>query len=131
MNRSSFVVMMHRKVCNDNNENAYSGVISEVPMTKLRFKALLQLYSGDNEIKFDFLGVKDTLRISFYPASNPYSMRLVYIVCCDDDGRFQCPPDQDNSQASAVKRLKVAGLVLQCCMAELLWSQKMGRKTFW
>ena len=100
-------------------------------MVKLRFKVLLQLHSGENEIKFDFLGVKDTLRISFLSEHNPYSLRLVYIVCSDEDGRFQSPPGQDNSVSSAVKRLKVAGLVLQCCMAELLWSQKMGRKTFW
>ena len=56
--------------------------------------------------------------------------RLVYVVCADDDGRFQSPPDKDNSVEAAVKRVKVAGLVIQCAMAEMLWAQRLGRKTF-
>ena len=38
-----------------------------------------------------------------------YHFRLVYIVCQDDDGRFQSPPDMDNSTEMAIKKIKVAG----------------------
>ena len=56
--------------------------------------------------------------------------RLVYVVCRDDDGRFQSPPDMDNSVEAAVRRVRVAGLVIQCALAEMLWTQRLGRKTF-
>ena len=56
--------------------------------------------------------------------------RLVYIKCRDDDGRFQSPPSLDNSVSAAVRKVAVAGRVLQCCMAETLWAQRRGRLTF-
>ena len=56
--------------------------------------------------------------------------RLVYIKCRDDDGRFQSPPGMDNSVSAALRRLAVVGRVLQCAMAETLWSQRRGRVTF-
>ena len=37
---------------------------------------------------------------------------------------------EDNSVEAAVRRVKVAGLVIQCAMAEMLWAQRLGRKTF-
>ena len=122
--------MLHTKVDHDKNETEVEKFITEIPMEKLKFKILVQLHPGDNEIKFDFLGVKDIFRISYIPNSNPYFVRLVYVVCKDDDGRFQSPPDLDDSMEAAIKKIQVAGLVLQCCMAELIWKQNLGRKTF-
>ena len=71
--RSSYVVMMHRKVCLDSNEN--DQTITEVPMIKLKFKVLIQLHIGENDIKFEFLGVKDSLRISYQPVSFSHRLR--------------------------------------------------------
>ena len=146
--------MIHTKAEQDKNANEPGKLISEVPMVKLRFKVMVQLHPGDNEIMFDFLGVKDTLRISFSPLSSPFTvrycqhfsgfcqtgifsivtrssdLRLVYVVCRDDDGRFQSPPDMDNSVEAALRKVRVAGLVIQCAMAEMLWAQRLGRKTF-
>ena len=48
----------------DRNANEAGKLISEIPMVKLKFKVLVQLYTGDNEIKFDFLGVKVNKLIS-------------------------------------------------------------------
>ena len=137
--------MIHTRA-EDKNANEPGKLISEVPMVKLKFKVLVQLHPGDNVITFDFLGVKDTLRISFNQVSSPYTvryrhgqyiivttscdLRLVYVVCRDDDGRFQSPPDMDNTVEAAVKRVRVAALVIQCAMAEMLWTQRLGRKTF-
>ena len=66
--------MIHTRA-EDKNANEPGKLISEVPMVKLRFKVLVQLHPGDNEIVFDFLGVKDTLRISFNQVSSPFTVR--------------------------------------------------------
>ena len=89
--------MLHTKVDQEKNANEMERLISEIPMVKLKFKVVVKLHQGDNEIKFDFLGVKDILRISFKPSYTPYFVRLVYIVCKDDDGRFQSPTHLNNS----------------------------------
>ena len=74
---------------------------------------------------------KETKNISIFPREKIILfIRLVYIKCRDDDGRFQSPPGMDNSVAAAVRRLAVVGRVLQCAMAETLWTQKRGRVTF-
>ena len=57
-------------------------------------------------------------------------LRLVYIKCSGDDGRFQAPPELDNSVSAAVKKLAVAARVVQSCFAETLWAQRRGRNTF-
>ena len=78
LSRSSFLVMIHTRAEHDKNANETGKLISEVPMVKLRFKIMVQLHHGDNEIIFDFLGVKDTLRISFSPLSSPFTVRYLY-----------------------------------------------------
>ena len=77
--RSSFLVMIHTRAEHDKNANETGKLISEVPMVKLRFKVMVQLHPGDNEIMFDFLGVKDTLRISLSPLSSPFTVRYLSI----------------------------------------------------
>ena len=67
-------MMIHTRA-EDKNANEPGKLISEVPMVKLKFKVLVQLHPGDNEIVFDFLGVKDTLRISFNQVSFPFTVR--------------------------------------------------------
>ena len=46
-------------------------------MVKLKFKALLLLHPGENTIKFDFLGVKDNLRIFYRELKREYFVRSV------------------------------------------------------
>ena len=60
----------------------------------------------------------------------PHLFRLVYVICNDCDGKFQSPPDMDNSIQDSIKRLQTASLVWQSCMAQLLLEQGHGRKTF-
>lgn len=54
----------------------------------------------------------------------------MYVICNDCDGKFQSPPDMDNSIQDSIKRLQTASLVWQSCMAQLLLEQGHGRKTF-
>jgi len=128
--RSSFLMMIHTQGEQDSNANEAQKLITEVPLIKLKFKIVCQLYKGENDIKFDFLGVKDTLKIWYREPVTEYLVRLVYVTCKDDDGSFQSPSDLDNSVRAAVKKISVCSTVLQCVMGELLWEQKMGRRTF-
>lgn len=128
--RSSFLMMIHTQADQDSNANEAHKLITEVPMVKLKFKVICQLYQGENDIKFDFLGVKDTLRLTYREKQVDYHIRLVYVICQDHDGTFQSPPDVDNSINAAIRKISVAATVLQCVMGELLWEQRLGRKTF-
>ena len=128
--RSSFLMMIHTQGEQDTNANEAHKLITEVPMIKLKFKVVCQLYPGENDIKFDFLGVKDSLRLTYRESPTDYRVKLVYVICKDHDGTFQSPPDLDCSVTAAVKKISVSATVLQCIMGELLWEQKLGRKTF-
>ena len=46
-------------------------------MVKLKFKVLLLLHPGENQVKFDFLGVKDNLRIFYRDVRREYFVRSV------------------------------------------------------
>lgn len=128
--RSSFLMMIHTQEEQDSNANEAHKLINEVPMVKLKFKVVCRLFPGENNLKFDFLGVKDTIMLTYRDRRTDYHVRLVYVICKDQDGEFQSPPGLDNSVASAVKKISVAATVLQCVMGELLWEQKLGRRTF-
>ena len=93
--RSSFLMMIHSQVNEDSNANEAHKLITEVPMVKLKFKVVCQLFPGENNLKFDFLGVKDNLRITYRELVSEYHVRLVYVICKDHDGEFQSPPDLD------------------------------------
>ena len=67
--------MIHTRAEQDRNANESGKLISEVPMVKLKFKILVQLHPGDNEMKFDFLGVKDTFRIRYADVTLQYFVR--------------------------------------------------------
>ena len=128
--RSSFLMMIHTQVDEDSNANEAHKLITEVPMVKLKFKVVCQLFPGENNLKFDFLGVKDNIRLTYRELVSEHHVRLVYVICKDHDGTFQSPPDLDNSVSAAVKKISISATVLQCVMGELLWEQKLGRRTF-
>ena len=77
--RSSYMIMIHThsRPEEDRNANESHKHITELPMVKLKFKVLLLLHEGENEISFDFLGVKDTLRIFYKKVRREYFVRFV------------------------------------------------------
>ena len=77
--RSSYMMMIHThsRPEEDRNANESHKHITELPMVKLKFKVLLLLHEGENEISFDFLGVKDTLRIFYKKVRREYFVRFV------------------------------------------------------
>lgn len=107
------------------------------PLINMRFKVIVQLTKvGSNKIKL-FLG-EDALEapsievdLNFQPKpvdADTKLMRLLYVSCPDsqdrdqmyEEGRFQSPPDQDNSMDSACKRMATAALLVQCFYAQSL-----------
>ena len=75
--RSSHIIIIHTRGQEDSNANQSNKLITEVPMVKLKFKALLLLHPGENQVKFDFLGVKDNLRIFYRELKREYFVRSV------------------------------------------------------
>ena len=77
--RSSYMMMIHThsRLEEERNANESHKHITELPMVKLKFKVLLLLHEGENEISFDFLGVKDTLRIFYKKVRREYFVRFV------------------------------------------------------
>jgi len=102
----------------------------EIEVEKLQFKFVVRLHRGENSLAFDFLGIKDTLNVSYNPVDSPYKVRLVYVVCRDDDGTFQGPDGMDCGIVAAKTRISLGGELLQCMMAETLWEAGLGRRTF-
>jgi len=90
----------------------------------------VRLLEGSNTLSFDFLGIKDTITVRYERSENEYRVRLVYVVCCNDDGTFQGPEGEDCSVESAQARICVGGELLQTVMAESLWEAGLGRKSF-
>ena len=75
--RSSYMMMIHThsRQEEDRNANESHKHITELPMVKLKFKVLLLLHPGENQVKFDFLGVKDNLRIFYRDVRREYFVR--------------------------------------------------------
>ena len=73
--RSSYMMMIHTRGEDDRNANESHRHITEVPMVKLKFKVLVLLQPGENELKFDFLGVKDTIRIFYRKVPREHFVR--------------------------------------------------------
>merc|ERR1719323_1504616 len=122
--RSSAIIITHHS------ENENITVVGKIMMNNLNFKTHVRLFPGDNKICLDFFGVKQILKIKYFNENTSNIIRLVYVVCNDCDGKFQSPPDMDNSIQDSIERLQTASLVWQSCMAQLLLEQGHGRKTF-
>ena len=75
--RSSHIIIIHTRGQEDSNANQSHKQITEVAMVKLKFKVLLVLHPGENQVKFDFLGVNDNLRIFYRDVRREYFVRSV------------------------------------------------------
>ena len=78
--KASHIIIIHNRGQEDSNANQSQRLITEVPMVKLKFKALLLLYPGENLVNFDFLGVKDNLRIYYRDLRREYFVRSVFYI---------------------------------------------------
>jgi len=101
------------------------------PVVGGRFKALVMLRPGHNEIIFSAAsGATERLAIRYRPRRTGPFVRLMYVVAGDSDGSFQAPAGEPSDMASAQRRIALGGLLLQTATAELMYEAGYGRKTF-
>ena len=110
------------------------GEILEWPVVDRRFKALVRLAPGENRVELGATGhapLAVTLTLA-PPAAElgGRTVRMVYLVASDGDGSFQAPPGEPADEASAVRRLALAGLLMQTATAEMMRRAGHGPMTF-
>jgi hypothetical protein len=100
------------------------------PVIAGRWKALLPLAAGCNDISFRTGTASAEFALVHQAQTNPRRVRLVYLITADSDGRYDAPAGEPNDLASAVDRVRLAGRMLQTFTAEKLRDQGFGRRTF-
>lgn len=101
------------------------------PITDGVFKVLVKLKPGENKIRLVHKCQDLIFTLIRYIPELPYFVRLVYIICSDDDdGRFQGPDEEDCTIQSARERITLAAMLLQTFTAEKMQEYGFGRKTF-
>ena len=106
------------------------GASASWPIVDGRFKALVRLAPGANEVTLSAAERSVTVELTYVPQTNPRYVRLVYILASDGDGSFQAPEGEPNDQASAVARMRLAAEMLQAFLAESMVREGHGRWTF-
>lgn len=102
----------------------------EWPIVDGKFKALVKLVSGKNVICIEWASEFLTLTLFFHPPIFRRYVQPVYIICCDHDGYFQGPEDQDCSPQSAQERITLAAMLIQSFTAEKMSEHGFGKSTF-
>ncbi|KAJ2670473.1 hypothetical protein GGI25_005829 [Coemansia spiralis] len=103
------------------------------------FKVLAELENGDNGLKFEYLQgqnciCKGELTVKMQPYLDKPPLLLSVIVGKDSKGIFDAPPNDRgpgiNDLDAAVRKLRCCAYMWQAFMAEQLYRQGFGRRTF-
>lgn len=117
-----------------NLSSEFPGVFTSWPVVSGRFKVLVQLVPGRNDLLLMQGVAIETFSLFFEPVLcyKQCYIRLVYVTCCDapQQGHFQGPEDEDCSIESACSRISLGMLILQTALAETLAASGMGHKSF-
>lgn len=100
------------------------------PVINGKFKALVHLVPGENNILLRCGNAESVFTLCYEPLKHKKFVRLVYIKCRDEDGKFQAPENEDNSVTSACRRIALGAQMLQTFTAEMLAEHKLKAKTF-
>jgi hypothetical protein len=100
------------------------------PVIAGRWKALVPLAAGCNDISLRTGTASAELALVHDAQTNPRRVRLVYLIAADSDGSFDAPAGEPRDQASAIARVRLAGRLLQSFTAEKMRAQGFGRRTF-
>ena len=100
------------------------------PIVNDSFRALVELNEGINVIYLCYHNEELQFSLRYENPKWRKFVRPVYIKCCDDDGHFQCPENEDSSVESAVQRISLAAQLSQTFTAEKMHEHGFGRKTF-
>lgn len=102
-------------------------------ITKLfnnHFKFFVELHEGRNNLKIQYYTDILDISVDYNPSKSDYAVIPLYVICDGHDGRFQAPKNEDNSVESACRRITLCVKLLQCIVAEKLFENSFGRKTF-
>jgi len=78
------------------------------PVIDFKFKALVDLSPGENEIELRSVNDVTVFTLHLLPSKLTKFVRPIYICCRDDPGEFQGPDDENRSPSSAVRRIALA-----------------------
>jgi len=84
------------------------------PIIDGKFKVLVDLYPGQNEIELRTAVDVTLFTLHLMPPSLTKFVRPIYICCKGDSGQFQGPDDEDRSPSSAVRRIALAARLVGC-----------------
>jgi len=94
-----------------------------------KFKALVELSTGENVIKFMGEGNSSfEFKINYKPQTNPYYVRIVWMTDNTGETKFAVPDDSVPQNYEA--RLRTAAELMQTFTAEKMQALGYGRKTF-
>ncbi|KAJ1999188.1 hypothetical protein GGI04_004678 [Coemansia thaxteri] len=103
------------------------------------FKTLVELESGDNGLKFEYLKgesvvCQSELTIKMDPYQDKPPLLLAIIMASDSKGTFDAPPDARgpglNDLDAAIRKFRCCAYLWQAFMAEQMYRQGFGRRTF-
>lgn len=108
-----------------------SGIRRSWPVVNGRYKALVTLQEGGNDIRLEAADHSaKQLTINYVPKRSGDTVRMVYVVASDGDDRFQAPSNESCDAECAKRKLAFAALLMQTTTAELMNNAGLGRKTF-
>lgn len=100
------------------------------PLKNDSFKFLVKLSHGLNEFIITFCCVNQKFALQLIEKATDFVVTPLYLICEGHDGKFQAPITENNSIESACRRIMTGAKLLQCVIAEKLFEQNLGRKTF-
>ncbi len=100
------------------------------PAWNSRFKALVRLEQGFNQIKVTSAGLTSILDVNYSPRIDDEAVQMVYFDASDGDGTFVAPNGEPNDTDTALKRMRFNALLIQSVYAELMYNLGYGRKSF-
>ncbi|RZF31884.1 hypothetical protein LSTR_LSTR015456 [Laodelphax striatellus] len=100
------------------------------PILKSKFKCLVDLQRGENRIILKYCTTCKRIVLNYTPRDTDHFVTPLYIICRDHSGKFQAPSECDNSIDSACDRVVLGSKLIQCLIAEKLFENGFGRKTF-
>lgn len=102
----------------------------EWPAYDGRFKALVPLAPGANDVLLAVDGVLHRVVLTYEPMENPRFVRFIYVLPAEGEGDFDAPAGEPNDVASALRRMATAADLMQTFTAEAMEAQGFGRRTF-